>query len=285
MKRFALIVGTLLTVGQLSAQGIPSADEVYRILTPQNERFQFIATAEGPAAMRLNPASAASSRGINLHYNLLVERGKILEHDVSLQNFLFNIAYRRSLDRSRDYHLNQYTVTLGLGIPEATFGASVNWLRSNLPSGSNGSIINLGVLLRPLDRFSIAAVKTNINQPMLGGRKRIGMNVAGLGVRPLEEVDRLTLAVEAALPNKGRLSNDATYRFGADALIVEGLRAYAVYEQYPGRNRNRFSVGINLYIPNVDFLYDAQFNESREYLSGVAGVTLSSERKKTIFTP
>ena len=269
----------------LLAQSSLSPAEALRVLTPQNERFQFIATADGPEAMRLNPASVASSRGINFHYNAFLDHGKVLEHDVSLQNFLFNVAYRRSLDRSMDYHLNEYTVTLGFGIPEATLGASFNWLRSDLPHGSNGSVLNLGVLLRLIDRLSIAAVKGNINQPEIGGTKLIGANIVGVDVRPLTEADRLILAVDASLPNGGRFKDDVTFKLGANLLIVEGLRVYGVYDKLPGRATDMFSLGLQFYIPNVDFSYDARFDDDKGYQSGVAGVTLSTERKKTIFNP
>jgi len=286
VRRFILGVLLPLWVAQaLIAQSSLSPAEALRVLTPQNERFQFIATADGPQAMRFNPASVASSRGINFHYNAFLDRGKILEHDLSLQNFLFNVAYRRSLDRSTDYHLNEYTVTLGFGVPEATFGASFNWLRSNLPHGSNGSILNLAVLLRPIDRLSVAGVKSNINQPEIGGTKLTGANIIGVGVRPLTEADRLVLAVDASVPNGGRIKEDVTYKLGANLLIVEGLRMYGAYDNLPGRATDMFSIGVDLYIPNVDFSYDAKFDDGKKYQNGVAGVTLSSERKKTIFNP
>jgi len=284
IRRFLQGVLFLFWVAQpLIAQSNLSPAEALRVLTPQNERFQFIATAEGPEAMRLNPASVASSRGINLHYDGLIDHGKILEHDLSLQNFLFNVAYLRSLDRSTDYHLNEYTVTLGFVVPEATFGASYNWLRSNLPHGSNGSILNLGVLLRPIDRFSIAGAKSNINQPQIGGTKLTGANTIGVGVRPFTEEDRLLLAADASVPNGGRIKDDATCKFGANVLIIEGLRAYGAYQKCPGRATDVFSLGLELYIPNVDFSYDAEFDNG--YQNGVAGVTLSTEKKKTVFTP
>jgi hypothetical protein len=285
-RRIFLGILVLLCLADvLIAQSSLSPVEALRVLTPQNERFQFIASADGPDAMRFNPASVASSRGINFHYNAFLDHGKILEHDLSLQNFLFNVAYRRSLDRSTDYHLNEYTVTLGFGVPEATFGASINWLRSDLPHGSNGSILNLGVLLRPLDRLSIAAVKGNINQPEIGGAKLVGANIVGVDVRPLTETDRLILAVDASLPNGGRVKDDVTYKLGANVLIVEGLRVYGVYNMLPGRATHMFSLGLQFYIPNVDFSYDASFDDDKGYQSGVAGVTLSTERKKTIFNP
>jgi hypothetical protein len=269
----------------LNAQSTLSPAEALRVLIPQNERFQFIATAEGPEGMRLNPASVASSRGINFHYNGLIDHGKILEHDISLQNFLFNVAYRRSLDHSMDYHLNEYTVTLGFGVPEATFGASYNWLRSNLPHGSNGSILNLGLLVRPIDRLSVAGVKSNINQPEIGGAKLTGENILGVGVRPFAEADQLVLALDASLPNRGRIKDDVTYKLGANLLVIEGLRAYGVYENCPGRATDMFSLGLQLYIPNVDFSYDAGFDNDKGYQNGVAGVTLTTERRKTVFNP
>jgi len=283
-----IILGALIEFSiahALIAQSSLSPAEALRVLIPQNERFQFIASADGPQAMRLNPASVASSRGINFHYNAFLDHGKILEHDLSLQNFLFNVAYRRSLVRSTDYHLNEYTVALGFGVPEATFGASINWLRSNLPYGSNGSILNLGVLLRPIDRISVAGVKSNINQPEIGGAKLVGANIVGVDVRPLADADRLILALDASLANRGRIKDDVTYKLGANVLIVEGLRLYGVYNRLPGQATDAFSIGLDLYIPNVDFTYDARFDDERKYENGVAGITLSTERKKTIFNP
>jgi hypothetical protein len=255
------------------------------MLVPQNERFQFIAIAEGPEAMRLNPAGVASSRGINLHYNAFIDHGKVLEHDLSLQNFLFNVGYRRSLDHTMDYHLNEYTVSLGFGVPEATFGASINWLRSDLPRGSNGSILNLGVLLRPTDRLSIAAAKGNINQPEIGGARLAGTNSVGVGVRPLKEADQLVLASDVSLPNNGRINSDVTFRFGANFLVVEGIRVYGVYEKLPGQSADMFSLGFEFYIPNIFLSYDARFDENKKYQNGVAGITLSSEKKKTVIKP
>jgi hypothetical protein len=269
----------------LLAQSSLSPEEALRMLVPQNERFQFIASAEGPEAMRLNPASVASSRGVNFHYDALIDHGKLLEHDFSLQNFLFNVAYRRSLDHSMDYHVNEYTVSLGFGVPEITFGASINWLRTNLPRGSNGSLFNLGVLVRPMDQLSIAAVKENINQPEIGGARLVGANIVGVDFRPLRDGDQLILAADASLPNKGRINGDATYKFGANLLVVEGLRAYGVYEKFPGQSTNMFSLGLEFYIPNISFSYDARFDEDKKYQNGVAGITLSSEKKKTIFKP
>lgn len=279
------VLAEFLIAHALIAQSSLSPAAALRVLTPQNERFQFIASADGPQAMRFNPASVASSRGINFHYNAFLDHGKILEHDLSLQNFLFNVAYRRSLVRSTDYHLNEYTVTLGFGVPEATFGASINWLRSNLPQGSNGSMLNLGVLLRPTDRLSIAGVKGNINQPEIGGAKLAGANIVGVDVRPLTETDRLILALDASLANGGRIKEDVTYKLGANVLIVEGLRVYGVYNKLPGQATDAFSIGLELYMPNVDFSYDARFDDDKEYQDGVVGVTLSTERKKTIFNP
>jgi hypothetical protein len=269
----------------LLAQRDLSPEEALRMLVPQNERFQFIASAEGPEAMRLNPASVASSRGINFHYNALIDHGKFLEHDVSLQNFLFNVAYRRSLDHSMDYHLNEYTVSMGFGVPEITFGASVNWLRTDLPGGSNGSLFNLGVLVRPMDQLSIAAVKENINQPEIGGARLEGENILGVNFRPLRERDQLILAVDASLPNKGSINDDVTYKFGANFLVVEGLRVYGVYDRFPGQSANMFSLGFEFYIPNISLSYDARFDEDKKYQNGVAGITLSSEKKKTVFKP
>jgi hypothetical protein len=281
---FAAVAESFLVLALL-AQSSLSPAEALRVLTPQNERFQFIASADGPEAMRFNPASVASSRGINFHYNAFIDHGKILEHDLSLQNFLFNVAYRRSLDRSMDYHLNEYTVTLGFGVPEATFGASFNWLRSDLPHGSNSSLLNLGILLRPIDRLSIAAVKGNINQPEIGGAKLVGANIVGVDIRPLIEADRLILAADASLPNGGRVKDDVTFKFGANLLVVDGLRVYGVYDKLPSQATDMFSLGLQIYIPNVDFSYDARFDKDNGYQNGVAGVTLSTERKKTIFNP
>lgn len=262
---------------------LPSrSHDISRMLVPQNERYQFIATAKGVDGMRVNPASVASSRGINFHYNTYIERGKFLEHDFFLQNFLFNVAYRRATAPT-GYHLNHYGVTIGGGIPEITFGASFNWLRSNLPAGSNGNVIHVGLLLRPNDWLSIAAAKRNINQPVLGGIKLVGRNIVGAGVHLWQ--DRIILAAEATAPNGGRIEKDVTYRFGGNVLIVDGLRSYAVYENPAGVGPRNFFIGINLYIPNFDLSYDAHLDEDREYQSGVAGVTYSTERKRTIFNP
>ncbi|MEK6572084.1 MAG: hypothetical protein AABZ61_11980, partial [Bacteroidota bacterium] len=265
------ILAMLLLASRLVAQSNLSPSEVLRMLVPQNERFQFVATPEGPQSMRVNPASVAASRGINLHYNLFLDRGKVLEHDISLQNFLFNIAYRRALDRSMDYHLNEYTLSLGVGVPEFTAGVSVNWMRSNLPNGSNGMVLNLGILIRPIERLSLGAAKSNINQPVLGGVKLLGKNIVGIDLHPFTETDRLILAVDAAMPNGGRLKDDVTYKFGASLLILEGLRIYGVYEKPPVRSTNRVSIGLELNIPNVDFSYDARFDEDKKYENGVAG--------------
>jgi hypothetical protein len=273
----------LSTVVEAQLQ-LPKA-EVSRIVTPQNERFQFVAATDGAEGMRFNPATVASSRGINVHYNTLIDRGKFLEHDFFLQNFLFNFGYRRALDNSLDYHLNEYTVSLGGGIPEVTFGGSVNWLRGNLPNGSNGTRYTLGLLVKPHPRFSSSVVKSNINQPVIGGYKVVGKNTIGVGVYPLTEIERLTLAADASLPNGGNVSDDLEYRFLADFLVVEGLRLYGVYGKIPQIDSKQFSIGVHVYTPNIDFSYDAQFDRDRDYNNGVAGVTFSTERKKSVFNP
>ena len=95
----------------------------------------------------------------------------------------------------------------------------------------------------------------------------------------------MVLASDVSLPNKGRINDDVTYRFGANFLIVEGLRVYGVYEKFPGQSTNMFSLGFEFYIPNIYFSYDARFDEDKKYQNGVAGITLSSEKKKTIFKP
>jgi len=281
LRKTAPIVTLVLLAGKADAQ--LSLNEISRILVPQNERYQFTATARGAEGIRVNPASVASSRGINLHYNTYVEKGKFLEHDFILQNFLFNVAYRRASDRAGDYHLNHYTATLGGGVPELTFGASFNCLRSDLPSGSNGSVIHLGASLNPAEWISIAAVRRNINQPTLGGVRLTGQNVLGLGFDFFN--DRLTVATDATLPNRGRLQKDVAFKFGLNALLVEGLRLYAAYEKTAHIGPKNFFIGVNLYIPNFDFFYDAHFDEDQNYKSGVLGASFSTERRKSVFKP
>lgn len=282
-KFFSLVI--LLFPELLAAQQALDPLEVARMLVPQNEPYQFTAIARGAQAMRINPASTYLSRGVNLYYNTYIQSRKLLEHDFLLQNFLFNISYRRASARSADVHLNQYTFSTGFGVDEFMLGVSLNLLRSNAPQGSNGTVWHFGALIIPEDWITFSAVKTNVKQPVIGGVKLQSMNIVGVGFQP-PQLD-LQIAVDLSVPNDARLK-DFSYKVGADVVLVPGLHFFGVYDNVRTLNGaiqkgRSFSLGVRVLFPFVGTQYNANFDGSVNYRSGVATIWLTSDRNRTVF--
>ncbi len=120
----------------------PTKMEITRMLQPQSEQYAFTASVKYALGMRLNPASIGNMYGVNLMYNVYEEHGKLLEHEILFQNYLFNFSWRRALSSSREYRVDHFSLCMGLGMPEFLVGGSFQWLSSDLPEDDHGSTMD-----------------------------------------------------------------------------------------------------------------------------------------------
>ncbi len=274
MKKLALIL--FLALLSVPAFAQPSPSEIARMLQPQSEQYTFTTTVRRAWGMRLNPAEIGDMYPVNLMYNFHVLHGKLLEHEVFFQNYLFNFGWRRALSRSMEYRVDQFSLSMGFGVPEFLAGGSIQWLSSDLPGNDHGVVFNVGTLMRPEPHLVFALTKRNINQPILGGVAVRGVQSAGIAVRPYADSDRLLYAFEYTLPN-GRPLRLGSFKAGIEATLFRNIRAYALVDRSAEFQTTTLMAGIRFYVPYLGFGLNGSFDKLKTYNSSVGTVLFSPE--------
>lgn len=274
-----ITVITVLTFIAASAMAqLPTKMEISRMLQPQSEQFAFTASIRQAWGMRLNPASIGNMYGVNLMYNVYEEQGKLLEHEILFQNYLFNFSWRRALSSSREYRVDHFSLCMGLGMPEFLVGGSLQWLSSDLPENNRGILWSIGTLMKVNEYLTLAITKRNMNQPIIGGVTVRGIQSVGAVVRPFKNSERLLIAFDWSLANDQRL-RDGSFKIGVDGRIMKNLRLFGSFEHRPDETGNIVMLGIRLNAPYFAFGINSAFNGLKKYAHSVASVLLSPEQR------
>jgi hypothetical protein len=277
MKKSISIAIILLLAIPLLAQP-PSQEETARMLQPQSERFAMTASVRQALGMRLNPASIGNMYGVNMMYNAYIEKGKLLEHEIMFQNYLFNFSWRRALSQTMEYRVDHFSFSMGFGMPEFLVGGSFQWISSDLPEKDHGVFWSLGTLMTANEYLAIALTKRNMNQPEIGGVTVQGVQSIGAVVRPFKNSERLVVAVDYTFANNTRLS-DGAITLGVDGRILKNLRLYGLFDHHFDARSSTVMVGVRFTIPYFGFGLNSAIQDLKTYSHSVVSVLFSPEPK------
>jgi hypothetical protein len=277
MKKSISIAIFLLLAIPLLAQP-PSQNEIARMLQPQSEQFALTASVRQAWGMRLNPASIGKMYGVNLMYNVYEEKGKLLEHEIMFQNYLFNFSWRRALSSSMEYRVDHFSFSMGSGRPEFLAGGSFQWISSDLPENDHGVFWSIGTLMTANEYLTIALTKRNMNQPVIGGVTVQGVQSIGAVVKPFKNSERLVIALDYTLANHQRV-RDGSITLGVDGRILKNLRLYGFYDHHMDAGNTIVMVGVRFAVPYFGFGLNSAFQGLKTYTHSVASVLFSPEPK------
>ena len=286
MKFFFRIILILLLPVLANAQSIPpevsppvppSDAEILRMMTPQSESYLLTATATQARAMRLNPASVGAYAPVNIAYDAHIEDGRIYEHEILFQNYLFNFAWRRALSNQMNYRVDQISMSMGFSQPQVNGGFGFNYITTDLPDSKSKLMWNLSMMLIP-DRYSqVVITKRNINPATFAGVELRGVQSIGIGVWPFWDRDQLSIGVDYTWPNRVRMVDGGT-KFGAEAKLLDFVRIYALYEFTPIYHEQVGMIGIRVFVPYASVNVGNSFDSFRNYMSTEASVLVAPEQ-------
>ncbi len=257
MKYFFRIIIFLLAATNVEAQFIPSGgtqlnvptdEEILRMMTPQSERFLLTSTGDQARAMRMNPATIGDYASVNAAYDVYVEGGRMCEHEILFQNYLFNCGWRRALSYDMRYKVDQINLSMGFKQPFLQAGLSLNWMTTDLPKSKSSTMWNFAMMFIPDTQTRIVITKRNVNQPTFDDVQLRGIQSIGIGIWPFIDREQLSFGLDYTWPNRVRMADGGT-RFGADAKIFKFFRIYALYEFTPIFHDRMAMVGIRLFLP------------------------------------
>jgi hypothetical protein len=256
----------------------PTPGEILRMMTPQSDRYLLTAIAVQVRGVRLNPAIVGDYVPMNVGYSVFTEGGRMYEHEILVQNYLFNFIWRRALSDQMNYRIDHWNVNVGFSQPHINAGFGIHMLTSDLPGSTTRYMWNVAFILNPDPQFRLVMTKRNINQPAFAGVRLRGVQSIGIGMWPFWERDLFSFGIDYTLPNGVRLADGGT-KFGIDTKIFDFLRLYALYEFTPIRHEQMGMVGIRLFLPYTSVTVGNIFDTFRKYMSSEASVFVAPENR------
>ncbi len=210
--------------------------------------FSFIATADAPANILVNPAFLAIPRGQNFSYSLFLnDANAALEHQFQIIGtpLLPLLSYRRASLGSESTVTNFYSLGTAIGGKSGGFGLVTEWLSGDLTGKRTKHTYHLGAFWRPTNGLSFGYVWNHFNSPAFDNIEINTQHTLGLGVRPLGN-DRLTMAVEVAMLDKTN-RDTAPFKLGGDFKLAEGMHLRGSWrDQRNGTSEITFGLSFDL---------------------------------------
>jgi protease-4 len=220
-------------------------------LNLQNGRarsFSFVATADAPANILVNPALLAIPRGQNFSYSVFLnDASAVLEHHFQITGtpLLPLLSYRRASLGSESTVTNFYSLGTAIGGKSGGMGFATEWFSGDLTGKRTKRAYHLGAFWRPTNGLSFGYVWNHFNSPAFNNIEIAEQHTLGLGVRPLGN-DRLTIAAEVAMMDKTN-RDTAPFKVGGDFKLAEGLHLRGSWrDQRDGAREITFGLGFDL---------------------------------------
>jgi protease-4 len=154
------------------------------------------------------------------------------------------------------------------------WGSSYSWFGSRYKDYDKLSSWKLGLLLRPLEFFSLGIVAQDLNRPRFQGEKTDISFGCGLAVRPIG--DRLTLCVDGLMTQKEKLK-DASTRYKVE---LEPWDGFIISGDIDGEGN--FGIGGRINLPNLGWGSYNSITKDHDFNQGISYVNLSQDRYRTL---
>lgn len=163
------------------------------------ERYRFVAGADDATALFLNPAGLAQGRGFNTYLDGSIGENGFDGMSLGLQFGNIGLGYaHQDLDLPQgDRNLDHYLLGAGFGPRTFRLGIQGTWTTTDLP-GSNAGSLWFGLQSRPHRRVSLGLGVQNANHPSFVLGHLATRYTYGVGIRPLRNVEELTLDIEGS---------------------------------------------------------------------------------------
>ncbi|MGH7598088.1 MAG: signal peptide peptidase SppA [bacterium] len=218
MKRALGMTAVLLMLSSLAwCQGIG-------IQNGSAHNFSFVATADVPANLLVNPALLAIPHGQNFSYSLFLnDANAALEHHFQITGtpLLPLLSYRRASLGTESTVTNFYLLGTAIGGKGGGIGFITEWLSGDLTGKRTRRAYHLGTFWRPTNGLSFGYVWNHFNSPAFNNIEIKAQHTLGLGVRPLGN-DRFTIAAEIAMMDQTN-RDTAPFKLGGDFKLADGL--------------------------------------------------------------
>lgn len=242
----ALFAAALLLVLCTLAQSQPNSTR--DLFSPRARSFSFVATADAPANILVNPALLAIPRGQNFSYSLFLnDANTALEHQFQITGMplLPLLSYRRASLGSESTVTNFYSLGTAIGGKSGGIGLVTEWLSGDLTGKRTRRTYHLGTFWRPTNGLSFGYVWNHFNSPAFDNIEIDAQHTFGLGVRPLGN-DRLTVAAEIAMMDQTN-RDTAPFKLGGDFKLAEGLHLRGSWrDQRDGTSEITFGLGFDM---------------------------------------
>jgi protease-4 len=243
--------------------------------------FSFVATADEPADLLVNPALLAIPRGQNFSYGIFLnDANAALEHHFQITGtpLLPLLSYRRASLGSDATVTNFYSLGSAIGGKSGGIGFITEWFSGDLTGKRTQRTYHLGAFWRPANGLSFGYVWNHFNSPKFNDIKIDARHTLGIGVRPLGN-DRLTIAAELALMDRSNLDT-APFKVGGDLKLVEGLHLAGNWRDLRSGN-SEFTFGLRFDLPTLGFALSGLRNED-EHRGSRATFTATQLRKPSL---
>jgi len=274
MKRLAFLTGVLF-ISFIVSSGFCHQAPTESFVLPYNSA----ATADDISAINFNPAGLGLKRGPQIGFfhtfsdsSFEGDKGLFL----SAGKLGFSVEWLGNIS-AQTYR--KYTFSCGGKIVDGFFwGTGYSWFGSRLKAYDELSSWRVGVLVRPFEYLSIGAVAKDLNRPRFYDKRTEVSYDFALAVRPLGGFlrDRLTLSVDGFLTRKQKLK-DMTARFRAEAEPLDGFVLFGDID-----DEGNFGIGGRINLPHLGVGSYNSVTEDLEFNQGVAYLTLSKDRYRTL---
>ncbi|MDZ7289857.1 MAG: signal peptide peptidase SppA [candidate division KSB1 bacterium] len=210
--------------------------------------FSFVATADAPADLLINPALLAIPHGQNFSYStFLNESNAALEHHMQITGtpFLPLLSWRRASLGTKSTATNFYSIGAAIGGKSGGIGLVTEWFSGDLTGKRTRHTYHFGTFWRPTNGLSFGYVWNHFNSPAFNGREIDARHTLGIGVRPWGN-ERLTLAAEIAMRDKTNLDT-TPFKIGGDFKLAKGWHLRGSWrDQRDGTREITFGLGFDL---------------------------------------
>lgn len=273
-RAYRLIGVLLTTVFLLAAYSAALGGEVFhrdRILLP----FVPAAAAEGPAALRFNPAGLGFQEGLGLNYYHNYSDSSANGDDgvfTSFKGIGLSVEWLGS-GAVADGH--SYTIGFATGENAAlSFGTSYQWRSSDDPIQDKSHFWAHGLTWRPHEMVSLAAAVDNYNRMKVLGTRTDREFTYSAALNLLD--GRLIVGGDWYQRTSERLK-DGTYHVAASFEVSDGLTVYADMD-----DDDNYYLGGRVNLTNWFVGSHSRFHRDDGYQGGVFYIGVSEDRRKPI---
>lgn len=273
MGKTLLIAGMCLLLLGSHVLGYESPTESF--VLPYNS----VATSDDLSAIKFNPAGLGLKRNFHTGFFHAFSDSSFEGNNawlISAGNLGFSVGW---LGNTSQKSYRKYTLAHGgkFFTEGLYWGTSYSWFGSRHKEYDDLSSWTLGLLARPSDFLSFAAVANDLNRPRFLGEKTEVSYDLGLALRPMNGGfrDRLTLSVDASL-SSGQRAKDAATRFRAEVEPIEGFIFFGDVD-----SDGNYGLGGRINLPHLGAGTYNSVSSDYEFNQGTIYATLSRDRYRT----